>query len=267
VNPLLADAIRGAASEDERMPTSPRLLEELSWPEIRELVARGEELCLLPTGATEQHGRHLPTGTDTQIAVAVCREASVRTGVPVLPPLSFTSSQAHTAAWPGTFSLAPQRLVEVVVELADWVEASGFSKLLIVNGHVGNSAPLKIAAEEIRHVGKVRVGVLHWYDLTPEIAAFVTEDAVDWHAHRAETALMLHLHPELVRADEVRDDPDRTGGLVFSYTVPETSRDGLTGSPSLANAKDGARLFEEVVAALVERIKAARSEEPPQLGD
>jgi creatinine amidohydrolase len=243
----------------------PRLLEELSWPEIAELVETGEELCVLPVGATEQHGRHLPISTDTEIVVAVCKEASSRTGVPLLPPLSVTSSQAHTAAWPGTLALVPRLLVEVVVEIARWIQASGFTKLLIVNGHVGNAAPLKVAVDEIRHAGELRVGLLHWFDLTDEIAAFVTEDAVDWHAHRAETALMLHLRPELVRVDEMRDDPDRTGGLVLSYTVAETSREGLTGSPSLATAEDGARLFENVVTALVERIETARREQPPRL--
>lgn len=77
---------------------------------------------------------------------------------------------------------------------------------------------------------------------------------------------MLHLRPELVDLTQVRDDPDRTDGLVFSYTVAETSREGLTGKPSSASAEQGARLFEAVVAALVERIETARAEAPPDLG-
>jgi creatinine amidohydrolase len=102
-----------------------------------------------------------------------------------------------------------------------------------------------------------------WYDLTSEIAAEVTADADDWHAHAAETALMLHLRPELVDTDEIRDDPDRTAGLVLGYTVAETSRDGLTGAPSRATAELGAKLFETVVAAFVDRIERARVEVPP----
>jgi creatinine amidohydrolase len=243
----------------------PRLLAELTWPEIAELVEGGESLCVLPVGATEQHGRHLAVGTDTIIAEAVCGEASARTGVPLLPTLAVSSSQAHTTRWPGTIALPPRLLIETLVEFGRWARASGFERLLIVNAHVGNAAPLKVAIDEIRHVGELRVGLLHWYEVTPEIAAFATADAVDWHAHRAETALMLHLRPDLVRADEIGDDPDRTSGLVFSYTVPETSREGVTGSPTLATAEDGARLFERVVEALAERIEAARREEPPRL--
>jgi creatinine amidohydrolase len=243
----------------------PVLFEELAWPAIAALVEAGETLALLPVGATEQHGPHLPASTDSEIAEAVCRAASARTGVPVLPTLRVGSSQAHTTAWPGTLSLSPRLLIAAVVELARWVRASGFERLLVLNGHVGNVAPLRVAVDEIRTEGVLRVGLASWYELTPEIAATVTADADDWHAHAAETSLMLHLRPELVVREAIRDDPDRTGDLVLSYTVAETSREGLTGSPSRATADEGARLFEAVVRALAERLEAARTESPPVL--
>lgn len=243
----------------------PVLFEGLAWPAIAALVRAGETLALLPVGATEQHGPHLPASTDSEIAEAVCRSASARTGVPVLPTLRFGSSQAHTSAWPGTLSLPPLLLIGVIVQLARWVRASGFGKLLILNAHVGNVAPLRVAADEIRAERNLRVGVVSWYELTPEIAAAVTADAEDWHAHAAETSLMLHLRPELVLRDAIRDDPDRTRDLVLGYTVAETSREGLTGSPSRATAEQGAELFEAVVSALAERVEAARTEAPPVL--
>jgi creatinine amidohydrolase len=243
-----------------------RSLADLTWPQIARLVESGEELCLLPVGATEQHGPHLPVSTDADIAEAVCREASRLTGVPVLPTLWAGSSQAHTSAWPGTFSLSPRLLVDVVVELSRWVRACGFKRLLLVNAHVGNAAPLRVAVDEIRTSGELRVGLLNWYDLTPEIAAEVTADADDWHAHAAETSLMLHLRRELVDTAEVRDDPDRTRGLVLNYTVAETSAEGLTGEPSRASAEQGAALFEALVHALADRIQAAREEQPPLPG-
>jgi creatinine amidohydrolase len=243
----------------------PVLLEDLTWPSIAALVDAGEPLCVLPIGATEQHGPHLPVSTDSEIATAVCRAASARTGVPLLPTLWVSSSQAHTTAWPGTLALPPRLVVDVVVELARWVRASGFTKLLVVNAHAGNVGPLRVAVDEIRHAGDIRVGVVHWFDLTQEIAAEVTADADDWHAHAAETALMLHLRPELVDLAEVRDDDDRTRGLVLSYTVAETSRTGVTGAPSRATAKQGAALFEAVVSGLADRIERARTESPPSL--
>jgi creatinine amidohydrolase len=241
----------------------PTLFEDQAWPALARLVEEGETLCVLPVAAVEQHGPHLPVSTDTEIASAVCRAASARTGVPVLPTLWAGSSQAHTRAWPGTLSLPPRLLVEIVVELASWLAASGFTRLLIVNAHVGNAAPLKVAVDEIRAGGEIRAGLLSWYEITPEIASEVTSDAVDWHAHAAETSLMLHLRPELVARQSIRDDEDRTGDLVLSYTVAETSREGLTGAPSQASAEAGAALFDAVVEALAERFERARTEEPP----
>ena len=85
------------------------------------------------------------------------------------------------------------------------------------------------------------------------------------HANAAETALMLHLRPELVVTGEIHDDPDRTDGLVFGYTVAETSRDGLTGAPSRGTAEGGARLYDAAVAALAEVVERARREQPPSL--
>jgi creatinine amidohydrolase len=243
----------------------PCCVEDLTWPALARLVEGGETLCVLPVAAVEQHGPHLPVSTDSEIATAVCREASARTGVPLLPTLWAGSSQAHTTAWPGTFSLPPRLLVELIVELARWVGASGFTRLLLVNAHVGNAAPLRVAVDEIRAAGEVRPGLVSWYDLTPEIAAEVTSDADDWHAHAAETSLMLHLRPELVDREAIGDDEDRTGELVLSYTVAETSREGLTGAPSLASPEKGSALFEAVVTALAERFERARAEMPPEL--
>jgi creatinine amidohydrolase len=243
----------------------PCLIEELSWPEVGALIVGGERLCVLPVGATEQHGPHLPTGTDTLIAEAVCRTASARTGVPVLPTLAITSSSAHTTTWPGTFSLSPRLLIEVVVEVGTWVSASGFQRLLIVNAHGGNRAALTVAVEELRWQGFPRVGLAHWFSLTPELEAEVFRDGSDGHANAAETSLIMHLRPDLVRVDAIRDDPDRTPGLAFSYTVAETSADGLTGQPSLGTAAEGERLFASAVDALVELIERARREEPPAL--
>lgn len=245
------------------MGARPRLLGQLTWPLVAAMIEEGYDLAVLPVGATEQHGRHLPLSTDTDIVEAACVAASERTGAPVLPTVAVGSSAAHTTKWPGTLSLPPRVLIDVVVELARWVRAGGFRKLLLVNGHVGNAAPLKVAVDEVRTEGALRVGVASWYELTPEIAAEVTADADDWHAHAAETSLMLHLRPELVRCDEIGDDPDRTHGLALAYTVAETSVDGVTGSPSRGSAEAGARLFDAVVTALAERIERAQAEAAP----
>src|ERR1700730_8883473 len=102
-------------------PEQPRLLEQLTWPGVVALTEEGHDLAVLPVGATEQHGRHLPLSTDSEIATTICLSASPRKGVPVLPTLPVGSSGVHTDRWPGTLSLSPRLLVEVAVELAHWV--------------------------------------------------------------------------------------------------------------------------------------------------
>jgi creatinine amidohydrolase len=247
-------------------PGRPLLLQDLGWPKVAGAVAAGDGLCLLPIGATEQHGRHLPIGTDAMIASAICHQASARTGVAVLPTLSYTSSQGHTEKWPGTFALSPRLLIETIVELSRWLRASGFRKLLLVNAHGGNVGPLRVAVDEIRVRGGLQVGLISWFDLSPEISATVYSDGADVHANDAETSLLLHLHPETVDVGAIEDDADRTAGRVFTYTVAQLSRDGVTGFPSRATAAKGSQLFGAVVEALAARIVAARAEEPPSLG-
>ncbi|MEZ5429852.1 MAG: creatininase family protein [Verrucomicrobiales bacterium] len=78
-------------------------MERLSWKQIQDLQAGGMRM-LLPTGATEQHGPHLPVNTDSVIAGALAAAASAATGIPVLPVMTYTVSAGHTGKWPGTFS-------------------------------------------------------------------------------------------------------------------------------------------------------------------
>lgn len=244
---------------------APILLEDLTWPRIAQIVAAGESLCVLPVGAIEQHGRHLPCVTDTLFVDAFCQEASRRTRVPLAPTLRVSSSHAHSTKWPGTFSHPPVFFVEMVCETARWIHASGFTRLLIVNAHGGNPAPLRVAVDEIRRAGQLQVGSVNWFDLTPELDAIVTSDAGDWHANRVETSLMRHLRPDLIDESAVVDDPDRTVDTVFSYPVNQTSVDGLTGIPSAATAAEGAEVLELVVEALVAVIERARVEKYPDL--
>src|SRR5664279_2478812 len=94
---------------------------ELAWPELAELRSLGVgEVGLIPVGATEQHGPHLPTGTDTIIATALCDAASARTGAPVLPAVAVGCSYGHGTMLPGQLSLSPELLAAVLREYARW---------------------------------------------------------------------------------------------------------------------------------------------------
>ncbi|MCB1228937.1 MAG: creatininase family protein [Verrucomicrobiae bacterium] len=244
---------------------SPLPLDRLSWKEIAELQESGMRMLLLPTGATEQHGPHLPVNTDSVIATHLVEATSAATGVPLLPTMTYTVSAGHTGKWPGTFSLRHDTFIQSILDLVDWMVATGWERLLIVNSHFGNDAVLRVAIDQLRlrHLGKFQIGMINSFLLSPAIRDYFFEDAEDLHANRAETDLMLHLAPDTVDMSRVEDDPDRTDGTVFSHPVSQTSLNGITGKPSEGTAEQGAWLFSKMVVALSEKIRVALTEEPP----
>jgi len=245
----------------------PVILENLAWPEIAALREKKGGLLLLPLGATEQHGPHLPVAMDTLLAEAVCHAASSKTGVPVMSALRYTVSQGHTPKWPGTFSLRHETFIATLRDIAAWAVATGWKKLILINSHFGNDAPARVALDQLRllHLGKLQIGLIHVFKLSDAIWQEYTLDAGDLHANQAETSLMLHLHPELAHMDRLTDadDPDRTMDSVFCYPVAQTSLNGVTGHPSRATAEQGRILFHGMVHALAEKVTAAISETPP----
>jgi creatinine amidohydrolase len=226
----------------------------------------GVNLCLLPVGATEQHGQHLGLGMDSRNATLLCEAVSRETGAPVLPALSYGCSLGHSHRWPGTLSLSPQTLMEVIVEIFDWLHSAGFKRLLLVNGHVGNAAPLRCAVEIIRsRWNDAMVRVCNVAEISPRVRAEFFADAEDWHANAAETSLMLALAPEMVRPEKVSesDDEDRTVGLVFTHPVNRTSTNGVTGFPSRATRESGEKLFRFMVEDMTALVRRALTEKPP----
>lgn len=240
--------------------------ETLTWEEIAGIHRAGADTCLLPVGATEQHGPHLGVGMDTCNAEKLCAAVSKATGLPVLPPLNYGCSLGHSRRWPGTLSLQPQTLMNVVVEIFDWLHGAGFKRLIIVNGHVGNAAPLRCALEIIRsRFDDALIRIVNIAEISPRVRAEFFADAEDWHANAAETSLMLAVAPAMVRVEKIAsaDDEDRTGGLVFTHPVNRTSKNGVTGFPSRATRAQGEKLFAMMVEDLTAMIRSGLTEQPP----
>lgn len=249
------------------LPQAPVFLDALAWPQVQALLDAGMKTLILPVGATEQHGPHLPLSTDSIIATAASAYASAVTSVPVLPTLRVGVSIGHTEKWPGTFAIFHETLINTVKEIAQWAVATGWEQLILVNSHCGNDAALRVAVDRLRFdfTGRLAVLMRNTWSLTQEIEQAFTEDALDWHANKAETDLMLFLAPELVRQDALAkaDDPDRTGDCVFPWMVANTSRNGVTGSPNMGNATHGEALLEQIGMSLATLVHRARTETPP----
>ena len=236
----------------------PLLWDELTWEEIGDLVAGGMDMAILPVGATEQHGRHLTLGMDTLAASTVAAGVSARTGVPVLPVLPYGCSLGHTHRWPGTISLRPDTLSRMVVEIAEWLVPASIRRLLLLNGHVTNHAPLRSALEVVRHEQpQMRVALRSIWDISPRVHAMYHADATNFHANRAETALVMAVRPDLVRPDRIVDEPDSAVDHFFSYTVDRETRTGTVGAPSQATADLGRELVEACVTDLAADVRRA----------
>jgi len=244
--------------------TQPVLWEELTWEEIAALRDGGINLVILPVGATEQHALHLPVGVDSFSATAVAHRVSAATGIPVLPTLPYGCSLGHSKKWPGTLSLRPATLSTIVLEIAEWVVSAGFSRMLLLNGHVTNWAPLRCGLENIRHqYPELRIALRSIWEISPTIHQLYHQDAANFHANCAETSVMLALRPDLVQMERARDEPDRSAGCFFAYTVNHESVHGAVGTPSQADASFGQKILEVCVAELSAQLQQAMVEKTP----
>jgi creatinine amidohydrolase len=236
----------------------------MTSPEIGEIVASGMNLALLPVGATEQHGPHLATGCDTISPEEIAWRVSDATGVVVLPAIPYGISLGHTIRWPGTVSLHPQTLTQVMLEVGRWVVGSGFEKLIMLNGNGPNAPSLESARIQLRYeFPRCRFRVMSLFDCSARVQQHYFSDASDIHANRGETSLLMHVRSEAVRPEARLDEEDVTVGRIFSYDMPTTTASGVVGRPTLASPADGATLSQMLVEDLSAIIRKALTEEWP----
>lgn len=241
-------------------------IHQMTWQEVGQLIADGVDGAILPVGATEQHGPQLGCGMDAEIADVLCRAVAAKTGVAMLPLLPYGCSIGHSKRWPGTIALQPKTLIDVVKEIGDWIYAAGFRRFYIVNTHVGNHAPLRCALEMLRaDHDDFMVAQINSATISERVREKHFSDAADWHANDAETSLMMATSPHIVRETLLQssDDEDRTAESIFAHPVNRTSKNGVTGYPSLASKEKGEELFQWMVEDLAEMINRGQQEQPP----
>lgn len=220
-------------------------LEHLVWPDVAARAA--QSILAVPLGSTEQHGPHLPTGTDSAVAVALVEGlASARTDVIVAPLLPYGSAGEH-AGFAGTLSLGAAALELVIVELAR--SADAFAGVIFVSAHGGNAEALGAAVATLRSEGR---NVRAW---TPRFGG-------DAHAGRTETSLLLALAPASVRLAAAAPGDVRPLAAVIGELrrggVAAVSPNGVLGDPSGAHAEEGRRLLERLTADLCAEVEEWR---------
>ncbi len=234
-------------------------LDHLSTEDVAALDKK-TTVIVQPIGAMEQHGPHLPVVTDAlvaeRLASAAAAAVSSETSVWTLPTLTYGKSTEHLG-WAGTVSLSSKTLLDVCLDVGRSVAASGFTRLVFVNGHGGNPSLLDVAARDIRS----ETGLLVFPVTTGRLGHPETIDIPDHeysiHGGHVETSVMLALAPELVKMERAviggKGLPDMfpaSGELTLEGALPtawlsgDLTKNGVIGDPLSANASVGAQIVE-----------------------
>jgi creatinine amidohydrolase len=240
-------------------------LATMTWPEVRAAVDAGHDTVVAPFGATEQHGPHLPLGTDALFGDELGAAVAERLGACLAPTMPIGCSRHHLA-FAGTLSMDEETFHRVV---ADTVQTLGlcFRRIVLLPTHGGNFRPLGDAVAKLPpHPG---VDVVSFNDVTllteatlgvsADLGISSAEGGI--HAGEWETSMLLALRPDLVRME--RAVPGYTGELMpglerfFTEGVHAVSDIGVFGDPRRASADAGRRYVDALVDMIVARIETA----------
>jgi len=259
--------------------------EELSWPEVREVV-KSDPVAVLPVGTTEQHGPHLPVMVDYACASGVA-EGAVRHVVAsqpqdegphavVLHPVPYSFNEHHMD-YPGTIDIDPHTIIDYIFCIGKSLAHHGFKRIIILNGHGSNVPFLDIAARMITNRTESIAAMVSWW-------AILEQEDFAWreapypggfsHGCEAETSLMLQVRPDLVdmkQAPRTMDEVQRSkhiywdlqGGskVNFQEFFSRNSETGVQGDATLANAEKGQKLYTAAISRMAEFIEEFRMRE------
>ena len=230
----------------------------LTWAEMNDAVT-AQQVVLLPTGSTEQHGRHLPLDVDVFLAESVCHEAGRRAPdrLLVMPPIPY-GLNLHHIDFPGTVHVEPQTYIDYLVNVTKSVAYHGFEKILIVNGHGSNTPTNDLVARRTTLETNSLCASVNYFALALEAFESVRDTEVIAHADEFETSLYLALAPDRVQMDHAADGDDRMGKYMSSDSLskyPVRFSDywgrwtghGVHGDPTTATAAKGQIILEAAV--------------------
>lgn len=243
-------------------------LDRLSWPEVEAELRGGRETVVVAFGATEQHGLHMPLGTDALIGDHFARELAERLDAFVAPTVRVGCS-SHHLAFPGTLSIADETFHAIVADLVGSLAGAGFKRIVLVPTHGGNFAPLAAAVEKLTAAHRDLVVAITDLGVLFRIAELARDEfgvaleSGGVHAGEWETSMLMAIHPELVRME--RAEAGYVGELapglarMFEAGVKAISENGAFGDPTSSSADHGRRYWEvaiELALAEIERGSA-----------
>ena len=244
-------------------------LHDLTWEDAQRL-ARPGTVTVIPTGSTEQHGKHLPVEVDSRLVSEVAARAAEIAGEQidvVLAPLVPYGASHHHIEFAGTMSLTLPTYIQVLNELAESLIVNHFSHILFLNGHGGNTDPIHVAVRMVRdkYPDVVVAGADYWSLAKDEINQLrKSPPGGIGHGCEFEAAMMMHLRPETVRREKIiRHVPEWNTehivldltlgrGVAWGHHMVDITTTGVAGDPTLATPAHG----EEFFLAVTDRVAA-----------
>lgn len=244
------------------------LLSKMTWPEVEEIL-KETDIALVPVGSTEQHGPALPVDNDAFIATEFTHQVAERISgkqrVVVTPTISFGYSPHHMQ-FKGTITLRESTLADMLVDVCTSLEQHGFKRIILVNGHGGNSTAISNALHAMNNVVMAKVFSVNWWDLASDKIAEVATRPV-FHACDMETSVAWHLGqkvledsrvdepgrsivPGFVEADMLAPPPKASAAFMMKYITES----GVVGYSTKATKEKGKQIADVVLERLEEFI-------------
>jgi len=243
---------------------------EMTRPEVEEAIASGVDTVIITIGSTEQHGMHLPLGTDAIMGEALGQRVAHALGDTLLAPGMRIGCSEHHMDFAGSLTLSRETFIGVVGDICRSLARHGFRHIVLLPTHGGNFAPLAKAVEAIRPELS-GVNLIAFTDLMAfmdEIfqtgkARKVTPEQAGAHAGEFETSIMLYLRPDLVAMDQAQagyvGDQLSIAPLVFEKGFRAVTENGVLGDPCDASTANGEAYMAAITDLLVGYINKARA--------
>lgn len=258
-----------------------RMYDEMTWPEIA-AAARAGAHVMIPVGATEQHGEHLPLGTDNYQGIEIARRAADRLleeKITLIPgpviPFGLRPFLTETPRdYPGTISISSMTLQSLLEEVCLELVRTGFKTIYLLQGHAENDAIIQTVAKEVTEHTDASVLSVNWLiGIRSRYKGILTSTRPQGHGGEGETARILasypHLvqmkkakayHPQIAKKDPIEGDVlPYLGGGIGRYRPPRDMfkgmRGGITGDPQLATAETGEKVYELITDWVIQIVR------------
>lgn len=214
----------------------------------KDLEQRQPEFAVLPLGAFEQHGEHLPMTTDSLVAGELGRRLCERHNGLLLPPIPITCSQEHHGFFGSTW-ISARTLWSLIDDVSNSLAYSGIKKLIVMNAHGGNYVINNFAQE--KNLCQQQILLLptkqQWQEALVRAGLEKTLDQ-DMHGGESETSILMYAYRDSIKAHEVADHQADERPLLHLRGIGAYTQSGIIGFPSLASAEKGRKLLSELIA-------------------